>query len=209
MREPHKITMTDLSLRISSQMRWKMEGNAGLDLPRYWNSSRTMTGLRSKGLSRMVRKRMSQLLTSALRSRSLFKRWGWSCPLCAARTARPGRCRGGHIRLAGFEALAHGLQNAAWDHLAVILSIIIPQIIIISSITFWEENKLQILSLKLLFLLKYWKGMEEFVILGSIRKGQKQKCYDRGVFHAKEEFMDHCCYCDSSCSSCSMWGVAF
>ena len=32
-----------------------------------------MTGLRSKGLSRMVRKRMSQLLTSALRSRSLFK----------------------------------------------------------------------------------------------------------------------------------------
>lgn len=35
MREPHKITMTDLSLRISSQMRWKIEGNAGLDLPRY------------------------------------------------------------------------------------------------------------------------------------------------------------------------------
>ena len=72
MREPHRITMTCLSFRISSQILWNMEGKAGFDLPIYWNSSITMTGLLTKVVSIRALKMTSQLFTSALRRRSLF-----------------------------------------------------------------------------------------------------------------------------------------
>ena len=63
--------MTERVFRISSHIRWKMDGKAGLDLPIYWNSSITITGLRSNGLSIIALNITSQLLTSAFLSKSL------------------------------------------------------------------------------------------------------------------------------------------